>query len=309
MTQLANERVAYFNGEILPESQVQVNFRDRGFILGDAAFDTTRTFGRRIFKIREHIDRFYRTLRYLHLDPGFGADEMIGIAREVLERNVHLLDEDEDYWVFQRVTRGPMVIGGELNESAGPTIIVECTPLPFKARASLFRDGIEVVVPSFRRVPPESLSPRAKTHNYLNLIMADMEAKSQTPDAWAILLDGDGNLTEGMGSNVFLVENGKLLTPKIQKVLGGISRQTVMELAAELAIPCEEKDLDLFDAYNADEAFITSTSLCLCPVRSIGGSPMKDESIPGPVTRALMDAYARLVDHDFVNQYLKHLDA
>jgi len=273
MTQLANERVAYFNGEIVPESQVQVNFRDRGFILGDAAFDTTRTFGHRIFKIREHIDRFYRTLRYLHLDPGIDPDEMIRIAQEVLERNVHLLDEDEDYWVFQRVTRGPMVVGGEISEAAGPTTIVECTPLPFKARASLFRDGIEVVVPSFRRVPPESLSPRAKTHNYLNLIMADMEAKAQTPDAWAILLDGDGNLTEGMGSNVFLVENGKLLTPKIQKVLGGISRQTVMELADELAIPCEEKDLDLFDAYNADEAFITSTSLCLCPVRSIGGSP------------------------------------
>ena len=309
MTQLANERVAYFNGEILPESKVQVHFRDRGFIFGDAAFDTTRSFGHRIFKIREHIDRFYRTLRYLRLDPGFGAEEMIGIAEDVLERNRHLLDEDEDYWVFQRVTRGPMVVGGELSETAGPTVIVECTPLPFKARAHLFRDGIEVVVPSFRRVPPESLSPRAKTHNYLNLIMADMEAKAQSSDAWAILLDGDGNLTEGMGSNIFLVQDGVLLTPKLQKVLGGISRQTVMELADELGIACHEKDLDLFDAYTADEAFITSTSLCLCPIRAIGGAAMKEESIPGPVTKALMDAYAKLVDFDFVNQYLKHLDS
>ncbi len=308
MSELANERVAYFNGEIVPESRALVPFRDRGFMLGDGAFDTTRTFGHRIFKLDEHLERFYRTLRYLRMDPGLAPEELGRITGEVLERNLHLLDDDEDYWVSQRVSRGSMVIGGELSTHSGATVIVECTPLPLAARASLFRDGIEVVVPSVRRVPADSLSPRAKTHNYLNLIVADIEVKAQSSAAWAILLDAAGNLTEGMGSNIFLVEEGALLTPGYQQVLGGISRQTVIDLASELGIPCVEKDIDLFDAYNADEAFLTSTSLCLCPVRSVNGMTLKHERIPGPVTRRLMDAYVALVDHDFVAQYLKRLD-
>ncbi|MHC4448247.1 MAG: aminotransferase class IV, partial [Planctomycetota bacterium] len=304
----ANERVAYFNGEIVPESQVLVSFRDRGFNLGDGCFDTTRTFGHKIFKIEEHIARLFRTLRYMQIDPGLTPQEFIDISQDVLSRNLHLLDEDEDYWVFQRVTRGLAVVGGDIFENAGPTVIVECTPLPLNARAKLFRDGIQVVTPATRRVPPESLSPRAKTHNYLNLIMADREAKVGNPEAWAILLDGDGFLTEGMGSNFFLVENGRLYTPRLQKVLGGISRETVMELAVDLGIPCEEKDLELFDAYNADEAFISSTSLGLCPVHSVNGIKPQDQSIPGPITKKIMDAYVKLVDYDFVHQYLKRLD-
>ena len=221
MSQLANERVAYFNGDVVPESQVLISFRDRGFRLGDGAFDTTRTFGHRIFKIEEHIARFFRTLRYLQIDPGLSPQELIDISEDVLARNLHLLDKDEDYWVFQRVTRGLEVVGGDIFEHDGPTVIVECTPLPLKARAGLFRDGIEVVVPAMRRVPPEALSSRAKTHNYLNLILADKEAKANNPGAWGILLDGDGFLTEGMGSNFFLVEDGRVLTPRPQKVLGG----------------------------------------------------------------------------------------
>lgn len=307
MAQLANERVAYFNGEMVPESQVLISFRDRGFRLGDGAFDTTRSFGHKIFKIEEHIERFFRTLRYLQIDPGLSPREFVDLSHDVLARNLHLLDDDEDYWIFQRVTRGQEVLGGEISESTGPTVIVECTPLPLGARAHLFRDGIQVIVPGTRRVPPEAMSPRAKTHNYLNLILADREAKSANPDAWAILLDTDGFLTEGMGSNVFLVEDGAILTPRLQKVLGGISRETVMELAAESGIPCVEKDLDLFDAYNADEAFITSTSLGLCPVQSINGVKLRDAAIPGPVTKRLMDAYVKLVDFDFVEQYLKRL--
>jgi len=164
-----------------------------------------------------------------------------------------------------------------------------------------------VVVPSVRRTAPDALSARTKTHNYLNVIAGDLEVKARDPEAWAILLDVHGNLAEGIGSNVFLVQGGTVSTPREQFVLPGVSRQTVIELARESGIPLVEKDLDLFDAYNAEEAFLTSTSLCVCPVQSVNGVRVGDGRVPGPVTRRLTEAYCRLVDHDFVAQYLKHL--
>jgi branched-chain amino acid aminotransferase len=303
------ERVAFFNGRIVPESQVLVPFRDRGFKYGDAVFDMTRTFGRRIFKLEEHIARFQDSLRYVQIESGLTKRQWMDITMEVLERNLRLLGPDDDYWVGQRVSRGVDLVGGDMWETTGgPTVIVECMPLPLKARARLYRDGIDVVVPSVRRVPPQSVSPRAKSHNYLNLILGDLEAKAMNREAWAILLDINGNLAEGIGSNIFCVKDGRVRTPKVQNVLGGISRETAIELAQKLDIPVEEADLDVFDATTADEVFLTSTSLCICGVRSVQGAKVGDGKVPGPVTKALQDAYVDLVDFDWVGQYLRRLE-
>jgi branched-chain amino acid aminotransferase len=302
-----SERVAYFNGQIVPERDVRVPFRDRGFKFGDAVFDTTRTFGGRIFKLAEHVDRLYRSLRYLQIDPGMPAARMVQVTEEVLRRNLPLLEPDDDYWVTQRVSRGLDAGDQAVFGQTGPTVIVECQLLPFAKRAPLYRDGIKVITPSVRRTPPESFSPRAKTHNYLNVILGDMEVRAHDPEAWGVLLDIRGNLSEGTGSNIFLVRGGTVYTPRGQFVLGGISRETVLDLARESAIPVVEADLDLFDAYGADEAFLTSTSLCICPVRSINGRAIGGGAVPGPVTRRLTEAYVRFVDHDFVAQYLKRL--
>ncbi len=302
----ANHRVAYFNGRIVPEREVVLPFRDRGFKYGDAAFDMTRTFGGRAFKLKEHVARLYRSLRYLRIDPGIGEAEMVAASEAVLDRNRHFLTPDTDYWVGQRVSRGVDAVGDEGWDHTGPNVIIECIPLPLKARARLFRDGIDIVVPPTRRVAPDMLSPRAKTHNYLNLITADLEAKAQDPEAWSVLLDAEGHLAEGIGSNLFLVRDGEVLTPRERWVLPGISRETVIELCGALGIACREADLDLYDAATADEMFMTSTSLCLCPVRSIGGRRLP-APVPGPLTRRLSDAYAAAVGCDFVAQYLKHL--
>jgi len=302
----ANHRVAYFNGRIVPEREVVVPFRDRGFKYGDAAFDMTRTFHGRPFRLKEHVDRLYRSLRYLRIDPGLSSAEMTAASEQVLERNRHFLTEDTDYWLGQRVSRGVDAVGDEGWEHTGPNVIVECIPLPLKARARLFRDGIDIIVPPTRRVSPEALSPRAKTHNYLNLITADLEAKAQDKEAWSVLLDAEGHLAEGIGSNIFLVRDGAVLTPHERWVLPGVSRASVIELCGELGIPCQEADLDLYDAATADEIFMTSTSLCICPVRSIGGRALPTP-IPGTITRRLSDAYARLVGCDFVAQYLRQL--
>src|SRR5262249_3573821 len=232
--------------------------------------------------------------------------EMIVVSEDVVARNLHLIDREDDYWLTQRISRGQLDIDRRKDAAGEPTVIVECTPLPLEARAKLFRDGIDVVVPATRRTPPESFSPRAKSHNYLNMIVADHEAHALNPESWAVLLDHSGNLAEGLGCNIFLVREGRLLTPTARKVLPGVSRATVIELAQGLDIDVAEQDLDLYDAYTADEVFLTSTSLCLCPVRSVNGTLIGDQP-PGPVTKRLIDAYAKLVGCDFVAQYLRHL--
>ena len=306
MAQLTNERVAYHNGEIKPESRVLVSFRDRGFKFGEAVFDTARTVRHKPFRLEEHVDRLFRSMRYLQIDAGLGRDEMVSISNEVLERNLHLIAPDEDYWLFQRVSPGvadPFL--GE--EEAEPTVIIECTPLPLKARAPLYRDGVRVQVPATRRTPPDAVSPRAKTQNYINLLIADREVRAQDAHAWAVLLDHDGNIAEGLGSNIFFVRDGELLTPRARFVLPGISRETVIELAGEEGIAVHETDLDLFDAFTSDECFLSSTSLCMVPVSSVNGRPIGDGAVPGPVTARLMEAYKRLLDFDFVAQYTNKL--
>ena len=300
---MVQERVAYFNGEIIPESEAKISFRDRGFMFGDAVFDVTRTFGGTIFKLKEHLDRFYNSLKYMRIDPGMSQDRMAELTREVVKANLPLLGENDDSWVSQRVSRGTLTADGTSN----PTVIIETLPIAFAAKAKYFRDGFSVVTPATRRTPPECMSPRAKLHNYINLYLGEQEVKAQNPDAIPILLDINGNICEGAGANILIVKNGVVVTPKDQYILAGISRQTTMELAATLGIEVREEDIDLFDAYTADEAFITSTSYCICPVSSVNGITIGDGSVPGPVTYRLQTAYSELVGIDIVGQYLSRL--
>ncbi len=301
------ERVAYFNGEIVPESEVLIPFRDRSFKYGDGVFDAARTFGGRIFKLREHVERLFDSLKYVGIDPELSPEEIIRLSEEVSERNLPLLKPNSDHWVSQRISRGVNIPEGDIQECTEPNVIIECTPLPLKARAPLYRDGIEVFFPSIRRTPPDCLSPNVKVHQYLNLIVADLEVRSHSPEAWAILLDTRGFLAEGMGSNLFLVKEEVIYTPKAEYVLEGVSRQTVIELAGKLDIEVVEHDLTPSDAFRADEAFITSTSFCICPVRWFNKKSVPHENVTGPVTERLTDAFSKLVEYDFVGQYMAYL--
>jgi branched-chain amino acid aminotransferase len=306
MAERSNVRVAWFNGKFVPESEVRIPFRDLSWVYGDGCFDMTRSFHHKLFKVQEHVDRLYRSLKYLRIDPGFGPERMVALTEELFERNRHLLGPDDDYWVGQRISRGVKDVPGDNLDYHGPNVVLECAPLPLVQRAKLFKEGIRVIVPSHRRTPPESLTPRAKTHNYLNMIVANQEVQSADPEAWAVLLDTNGNLAEGMGSNIFTVRNGAVLTPREKFVLPGVSRQTVIDLARQEGIPVAEADIDLYDSYVADEMFLTSTSLCICPVTKINGVDIGPKGqVWGPVTKRLADAYSRYVGYDFVGQYLK----
>src|SRR5260370_20667966 len=250
----------------------------------------TRTFNGRAFRLKEHIDRFYCSLGYLRLDPGSSHQGMIDGSEQIVARNEHLRGAAGDWWIGRGVSRGVDPIGDEVPEHSGPNVVVECTPLPLKARARQFRDGLDVWTPAQRRIAPDMLSPRAKTHNYLNMIVAEQAVKAHDPEGWAVLLDVNGNLAEGMGSNVFVVREGKLHTPCERSVLAGISRQSTLDLARKPPIPPLEGDIDLFDAANAEEMFLTSTSLCIASVRSFNGAKIGDGRAPRPTPERLIGA-------------------
>lgn len=305
MTSRSNERVVFLNGEFLPESRALLSFRDTGFVYGDAVFDTARTFGGKLFRLEAHIARLFDSLTYCRLDAGMSRQAIADATEELVARNRPLLGPDEDYWVSQRISRGVMAVDGEPPIQDGPTVVIECTPLPLRARAAMFRDGIDAVIAPLKRVPPEALSPNAKINNYMNAMLAQREVTAIKPGAWALQLDMQGNIAEGIGCNVFFVRNGTVFTPDTSYVLPGVTRGVVLSLCRDNGIPVEERPVSLHDATGATEAFFTSTSLCACPVRTLNGRQYAGTS--GPVTKRIMDLFKDLVGMDYVAQYLTHL--
>jgi len=302
-------RVAWFKGRLVPEAEARVSFRDFGFQVGDGVFDTARTVGHKPFMFAEHIARLYRSLGYVGIDPGLSPEAMLAATLDVLRANVALLGPDDDYWVTQWISRGERA-EDRLGVEGPPTVIIECSPLPFRHRAGGMRDGLDVVTPAgIRRTPPEAISPRMKSMSYANLLAGDHEVQRLRPGATSVLLDTRGCLAEGLGSNIFLVRNGEVLTPHERYVLGGLSRQTVIAIARDKGVALAEADIDLYDAYAAEEAFITSTSWCMVPVRTFNGRIVGAGTVPGPVTARLIAGYReRLGGFDFVAQYTKRLE-
>lgn len=301
-----SERLTYVNGQIAPESQSFVSVRDKGFVYGDAVFDTARTFGGKLFRLTEHIDRLYDSLAYARIDPGMSKAEMAAATEDILARNLPMLPDGEDFWVTQRVTAGTQSMDGEPPANAGATVVIECVPLPLRARASFFRDGAPAAIPARRRVPPEALSPNVKSNNYLNMMIAQREVEATSPGSWALMLDRNGDIAEGPGCNYFVVKDGVVYTPTRDFVLAGVSRQIAIDLCAKLDIPCVEGTVQVQRAMTGAEAFFTSTSLCICPISTINGYAY-EAGAPGPVTKRLMDAFAEEVGFDYVGQYLRFL--
>ncbi|MGI9336090.1 MAG: aminotransferase class IV [Gammaproteobacteria bacterium] len=299
------ERKVYLNGQYLPESAANISFRDAGFVFGDAVFDTARTFKGELFRLDAHLDRLYATLDYARIDPELTKRDLAGITEQVVAMNRRLLDPNDDYWVSQRISRGNTPVDGEPAVREGPTVVVECTPLPLRGRARFYLDGIDAVIPARVRVAPEALSPNAKTNNYMNMMLAQREVSAVAPGAWALMRDRDGNLAEGPGCNVFLVTDGELTTPTTEFVLPGISREIALELARGAGLSVREQSISPAAAKRADEAFFTSTSLCICPMRSLDARVFP-AGVPGPVTRRLMQGFSELVGMDYVEQYTRY---
>ncbi|MCH2304204.1 MAG: aminotransferase class IV [SAR202 cluster bacterium] len=290
----------YFNGDWIPYREVMINPEDRGFTLADVVFDIGRTFNGKPFALDHHIDRMYRSLQYVRIDPGMTSEDMTSICEEAVQRNHKYLEEAGDFTIHPWVTRGV----GAVNDSI-PTVCISIKPVNFAAFANAYVDGVKAVIAKTRSYSTDMMDPKVKHHNRMNFVLAELEAKDVDPKALPVLMDGNGNLTEGSGYNVFLVKDGVLKTPKGTSILWGVSRRTVMEVANNIGIQVVEEDLQPYDIYTADEVFFTRTSPRITPVNSIDNRLIGDGK-PGPMTKQLLAAHSERVGVDIVDQALHH---
>jgi len=300
------EKIVYLNGSFVPESDAKVSVLDSGFNAGDGIYDVTRTFNHAPFRLREHTARLFRSLRYTRIDCGLIPAQVERATLEVLERNKPMLEKDEEVALWQVVSRGVRSSRG--NRTLGKaTVAIYCISIGFEEFAHHYVEGVKLVIPSTRRIPPQCLEPKAKINNKMNHNMAIFEAKQVDPQAVPLMLDLDGNISESNAHNFFLVMDGKLCTPSNKNVLDGITKQALFELAANLEIEVMEGNFTPYDAYNCDEAFLASTSPTIVPVQSINGVKPAQE-VPGPMTRRLIEAWSDMVGLDIVGQALNHLE-
>ena len=301
---MAEDYTAYFNGEWMPTSEVKIDPADRGFSVGDVVFDVERTFNGKTFRMKEHVARLYRSLKYARMDSGLSAEEMVDVSEECVRRNEHLRAPVGDFTIHQFVTRGKAGPLSRAHDSGPPTVCVRVNAVNFGRHAHLYEQGAHGVIPKIRSYSPESLDPKVKHYSRMNFNLAELEVADVDPQAWPILLDLDGNLTEGTGYNVLLVTNGVIRSPGDRSILQGVSRGMVFDLARQLDIPVVEEDLQPYDLYTADEAFISTTSPCVLPITKADNREIADGK-PGPITQQLLAAWSEVVGLSIVDQALQ----
>ena len=299
-----SSRVVYFNGQFVPESEARVSIFDSALMYGDMAFEMTRTYNRRPFKLREHLDRLDASLRLLEIDCGLSIDEMERITLETLERNLPTESADMDWQIMHDVSRGPLdVYRTAFPDGLQPTVSINCWPLitHMGGFASKYASGVHMVIPAQHALPAHLIDAKAKTRSRLHYQMANLQAARMGAGRWPVLLDPDGFLAEGPGWNIFLVRNGELLTPEPRNILLGVSRATTIELARESGIPVRETNLGRYEALQADEIFCTATTYALVHATTFEGQTIGDGK-PGPIFNQLLKAWKQSVGIDFVAQ-------
>jgi branched-chain amino acid aminotransferase len=299
-----NEPVVFLNNQMAPASQAHVAIYDTGIVLGATVTEQTRTFHKRPWRLDDHLDRLFRSLRYTRMDIGLSKEQLIAISLELIEHNGRLLDEGGELGLIHFVTAGEHAAYAGMSATPArttPTICVHTFPLPFERWAKKMLTGTHVITPSIRHVPPQCYDPKVKYRSRMHFYLADLEARRIDLEASALLLDLAGNITETSAANFLIVERGTIVSPTTVNTLPGISRAMVIELAGKLGIPFAERDLQVYNVMNADEAFLTSTPYCLMPVTKINGAPIGDGK-PGAMTRRLLAAWSAEVGLDIEKQ-------
>lgn len=292
---------AYFNGEFVPASECKISLNDSGYAFGHNVTESTRTFHMRPFKLEQHLDRLFQSMRTTMIEPTHTREELERITLEVLDRNKPQLGPTQDVWLVHDVTGGPMIRAIGAWEYGPATTSIRCIPLDFSWFGRYYEEGVHAVTPSVRQHTPLSLDPKIKHRNRLHMTLAELQVKQVDPEGFSILMDVDGNLTENKGGNFFIVTDGVVRTPTTKAALRGVSRETAIELARQFGIPVVEEDLQVYDAQTADECFFTSTSYCILPATKFNGVRVGTGK-PGPMVKRLLDAWSELVGVDIVGQ-------
>ena len=306
-----SERVVYLNGEFVSERDANVSIFDSALMFGDMAFEMTRTFNQTPFKLREHLERLYNSLRLLETDCGVSIDEMEQLTLETLARNTPTEADDVEWQIMHDISRGPLsVYSTVFPEGIQPTVIINCWPMYTHTGgfAGKYESGVELMIPAQQTIPAHIVDLKAKVRSRMHYRLAEFQA-NRSGNRWPVMLDPDGFLAEGPGWNFFLVKDGVLYTPEGRNILLGVSRATVIDLARESGIEVCETNLGRYEALTADEMFCTSTPYCMVHATSFEGQTIGSGG-PGPVFNQIIDAWKELVGLDFVAQaheYAKRL--
>ncbi|XRO77111.1 branched-chain-amino-acid transaminase [Methanocaldococcus sp. 10A] len=274
----------YLNGKFVDEKDAKVSVFDHGLLYGDGVFEGIRAYDGVVFMLKEHIDRLYDSAKSLCIDIPLTKEEMIDVVLETLRVN-----NLRDAYIRLVVTRGIGDLGLDPRKCKEPTIFCIAISMP----PLLGEDGIRVITVSVRRLPVDVLNPAVKSLNYLNSILAKIQANYAGVDE-AFLLDDKGFVVEGTGDNIFIVKNGILKTPPVYaSILKGITRDVVIKLAKEEGIEVVEEPLTLHDLYTADELFITGTAAEIVPVFEIDGRIINDKKV-GEITKKLKERFKEI---------------
>jgi branched-chain amino acid aminotransferase len=300
-----SQRVSYFNGQFVPERDARMSIYDSGLLMGDIAFEVTRTVRQQPFRLEAHIKRLFHSLRELQIDPQIDPSELQSATLETVARNLATEPTDVDWNIIHNVSRGPSRAFAEAFEPSEfrPTVIISCYPLTEKlaALAVDYERGIDLVVPAQRSLPHNLLDSAIKSRSRLHYQLANLQAEKLSPGSTAALVDPEGFLTEGSSGNLFVVHDGRLATPLPRNLLPGVTRRLVLELAEQLQIPASETDLTPREAEQADEMFLTSTTVGILHARTFNRLEFGTGKI-GPVTRRLQQALYKMVGLDFAAQ-------
>lgn len=269
------KRVVYSNGKFIPENEAKISIYDSALMFGDMVFEMTRSFNKKQFKLKEHIDRLYNSINHVEIPFSLKKEELIDLCYKTIELNEPSFSKHDEHRLVINISRGPLGIYSEIFDGKlEPTIIIADFPLKWTVQGmgKLFDEGINAVITKQRAVPAELIDPKVKNRSRLHYMKAVLEvSKIPGENNWALLLDPDGFVAEGSGDNFFIVKNNVLLTPEPRNILVGISRGYVFELAKQLGIKYEEKNLLPKDVEEADEAFMTATPFCMLPVTKLNG--------------------------------------
>jgi branched-chain amino acid aminotransferase len=300
-----SERVVYLNGVFVPESEAKISIYDSALMFGDMVFEMTRSFNKKQFKLQEHLKRLYAGIIILRIPLKMSMDEMERLCYRVIDKNNPLFDDDDEHRLMINVSRGPLAIyshvfGGKIE----PTVVIADFPLKWTVvgMGKLFDTGINAVIPSQRAIPAHLIDPKIKNRSRIHYQMANIEASQyKGENNWALLLDPDGFIAEGTGDNFFIVKDGVIITPEGRNVLRGISRAYIFELAEQLNLKCIEKNIEPYDVYVADEAFMTGTPFCMLPVTSLNGIRIGGGKMGG-ITKTILNKWSGNVGVDIAKQ-------
>jgi branched-chain amino acid aminotransferase len=277
----------YINGEFKDKSEATVSVYDHGLLYGDGVFEGIRSYCGEVFRCKEHVDRLYNSARAIALEIPLSKEEMTAAIRRTLDIN-----DLTDAYIRVVVTRGVGTLGLDPTKCPEPQVIIITDEISLYPR-KYYEEGLEVVTVPTMRNYHNALSPKIKSLNYLNNILAKLEGL-QAGVIEAIMLNSEGYVAECTGDNIFIVTEGTLVTPPPEAgILEGITREVVMELAQEEGIPVKEQQLTRVDLYVADEAFLTGTAAELVPVVRIDSRDIGDGT-PGQITHRLLERYRDL---------------